>query len=507
MRIHHGLFTFALTACAGAPTAVAIELSPTVISSLSAETTVHAIVVGETTPLADEAVRVSVAYTDRNGTDHAIEPVDGRTDARGQFAAVIGGLAFDGTGTVTVEAAPGVLGTATFAVLDRTPPVIEILPPTIDNRVGPGLPLDIQVRVTDEIGVSEVTIDGLGTIIGSRSTVVSSGALDTTLTFRTGIPAGVAAGPNVRVFALARDLSGNIAAAAPITLTVDPAITIATPPGLTGALLADGDAQRLVSPRALAVSAQDGHLYVADVARTGACNPSCIWRVDAATGAVDAAPVVVGSGDIEGVAVDATSDNLFYSDRSNRIGRLTWNGTAYVNDTTCNDVDAQRPKDPFHLVADAGLGVLVADDNNQQVVRVATCNAGAAGTSFSTNGNLNAPHGIALGPAGEIFVSDFDRDEVRRVDRTTGVMTAFQSGIDRPYGIDFLAGTTSPFAGSLMVAAFDARTIESTRGMGTQAAAFLRNTPIDVASAGATMYVLTAPSSGNRGRIYKVSGF
>lgn len=506
MRIPR-LFVIALVGCTGDPTDVKVELSPAVISSLDGTTTVHAIVVNETTPLDDEPVRVTVAYTDRNGTVHAIDPVDGRTDTQGQFQTTLEGLAFDGTGTVTVEATTGVLGIATFAVLDRTPPKIEILPPTTDNRVGPGLPLDLQVHVTDEIGVSEVTIDGVGTIFGSRSTVVPSGALDTTLTFRTSIPAGAAPGPTVRVFALARDLSGNIAAAAALTLTVDPAISIATPPGLTGNLLVEGNAQRLVDPRAIVVSGQDGHLYVADIARTGGCNPSCIWRVDATTGVIDTNPIVVGQGDIEGIALDATSDNLFYSDRSNRVGRLTWNGTAYANDATCNNVGQQRPQDPLHLVVDGTLGILTADDNNQDVVRVATCNPTTVGTDFSMNGNFNSPRGIALGPTGEIFVSDFDRDQISRVDRTTGAVTNFQGGIDRPYGIEFLVGTTSTFAGSLLVAAFEGRTVESTKGSGTQAASFLRNTPIDVAVTGGTMFVLTAPSSGNRGRIYKVTGF
>jgi len=49
--------------------------------------------------------------------------------------------------------------------------------------------------------------------------------------------------------------------------------------------------------------------------------------------------------------------------------------------------------------------------------------------------------------------------------------------------------------------------VASTHGMGPLAAAYLRNSPIDLAFVGGTMFILTAPSAGNRGRIYKVTGF
>ena len=57
-----------------------------------------------------------------------------------------------------------------------------------------------------------------------------------------------------------------------------------------------------------------------------------------------------------------------------------------------------------------------------------------------------------------------------------------------------------------MVASQD-RVIESTKGAGVLAAAYLRNTPIDLAFLGGTMFVLTSPSQNNRGRIFKVAGF
>jgi hypothetical protein len=507
MHVHRLVSLLALAACAGDPTAIQIELSPSVISSLDGSTTVSAIISDDSmTPLADVVARITVDYVDRNGTVHDIAPIDVRTDDRGVIHARLEGLLWDGTGTVTVETTAQVADSATFSVLDRTPPKIEILPPTVDGLVGPGLPLDVQIHVTDEIGVSQVTLDGNDTIFGTRTTVVASGSLDSTLTFRTNVPADASPGPTIRLNALATDLSGNIAAAAVVTLTVDPSITIATPPGLTGELLADGTATQLVDPRAVVVSAKDGHLYVADRAQVGACDPSCIWRVDATTGVVDPTPVLVGIGELEGVAVDATSDNLFYTDRASRVGRLTWNGTAYVDPVLCDDVALQRPQDPFHIVVDATLGLLVPDDNTDQLIRLATCATSTAGTNLTTNANFDAPHGIALGAAGEIFVSDTSRDRVELVDRTTGAVTAFETGIEEPYGMEWLGGA-SPYSNSLLVASLAERIVVSTKGGDPVGVTFLRNSAIDVALDGGTLYVVTSPGFGNRGRIYKVTGF
>src|SRR5512139_1025478 len=286
----------AVGACTGDPSAIDVELAPSVISSLDARLGVTVLVHDNAQPLDDQPVRITIAYTDRNGMPHEIPQVDGTTDTRGRFTATIEGFAWDGTGTVTVETAADVRTSATFVVLDRTPPKVEILPPTSDKRVGPGLPLDVQVRVTDEIGVSEVYLDATGGIDTTRRTVVASGAQDTTITFRTAVAVGAAPGPTIQLYALASDLSGNYASATAMTLTVDPAITIATPPGLAGSLLTDGTATQLVSPRSIGFSTKDNQLYVVDAAGTGACNPSCVWRVDPASGTVTGTPVYVGTG-------------------------------------------------------------------------------------------------------------------------------------------------------------------------------------------------------------------
>ena len=112
--------TLALGACAGTPNTVEVALAPPVISSLDGRTTVSAIVAEDAVPIGDTAVQLTVEYTDRNGTAHAIDPIDGQTNDRGVFTATVEGLRWDGTGKITVTA-EGLAGEAVFAVLDRTP--------------------------------------------------------------------------------------------------------------------------------------------------------------------------------------------------------------------------------------------------------------------------------------------------------------------------------------------------------------------------------------------------
>lgn len=500
------LFLILCAACTGPVDNVQVELSPTVISSLDGSTTVTALVASESSPLADTAVQMAVTYTDRNGTPHDIAPVTGTTDERGIFKATIEGLTWDGVGQVDVTA-DGIVGSATFSVLDRTPPAIEILPPTTDGKVGAGLPVDVRVHVTDEIGVSFVVFDSDGNQRIRRDSLGGAGQPDVTLTFRIQVPQGAQNGSTITLHALASDLSGNLAAAAPLTLTVDTSITIATPPGLMGTMLADGTAQRLVSPTSIVMSPKDGRLYVTDAAGVTGCNPSCVWRVDATTGAVDNTAVYIGQGQLSGIALDATGDTMYLSDRQNRVTRLTWDGTAYTSPTACVDAAQQQPQDPYHLVFDATLGILVTEDNDRNVQRIATCATNSVGMALSAMNSVESPRGLALGPGGEIYVSDEQQDRVSRVDRTTGALTLLQSGLNAPWGIEWLAGGTSPFADALMVASTGDRVVESTKGMGALAAAYLRNEPIDMAISTGTMYVLTRPSGGNRGRIYKVTGF
>lgn len=496
-------------ACAGDPDTLFIELAPDVISS--EDGTVHAAVlaVADGRTRDDSPIRLTVSYTDRNGVDHAIDAVEGKTDEAGRFDAVFEGLIFGGTGTITAEALddsgnPVAQTEASFTVLDRTPPVVTILPPTSNLVVGAGLPMEVRLDVADELGLSEVLVEAAGDLDSQRSTVIASGATDTIVAFDFDIPSNAADGPTITLYAQAKDLSGNIGVAEPVVLNVDGSITITTPGDLVSGTLVTGDQAFLDAPTALALSPMDGQLYVADNSG-GACNGACIRAVDPADGSVAANPVVVGQGTIEGIAFDATGDNLFYSDRTNRLRRLTWDGAAYSNGVDCNDPNNDNPQEPFHMVFDATLGLLVTDQQDDVVKRQAACDGSDPG-DFTAQA-FELPWGIAAGAGGEYYVSDNNDDVIFEVDGS-GTTTPFETrGLDRPRGLVWVGGS-SDFADSLLVANHEGRDVLSTRGGGDRRnAAFLRNNPVDIHLAGDTLYILTEPSAGDPGRIYTVTGF
>lgn len=207
----------ATTACTSGPTEVVVQLAPDVVSSLDGTLAVRAIVLGDQTPIAGEPLQLAVDYTDRSGTPHSIASISGTTDDVGSFEATFEGLTWDGHGTVTATGG-GIEGAATFAVLDRTPPKVEITPPAA-STVRRGSDLTVAVHATDEIGISQVFF---GSTVRARDrSLVTSGASDLTLDFDFTVP-DQPAGTTFQLFALAEDLSGNQGAATPITLTVVP---------------------------------------------------------------------------------------------------------------------------------------------------------------------------------------------------------------------------------------------------------------------------------------------
>jgi hypothetical protein len=218
-------------ACGPDTDSISIDLAPDVISSLDGSLAVHATAFAAREPAEGESIQIVADYTDRNGIAHAIEPAEGTSSATGGFDAVLTGFTFDGTGTVTARIMSGsepllvggepVEASAHFAVLDRTPPTVTITPPP-GSTIQRGNDVQVEVHVTDEIGISQVFFesDQGGGNNRDRGTVVASGATDTTVTFEFQVGDNIADGATITLYALAADLSGNQAAALPITVTV-----------------------------------------------------------------------------------------------------------------------------------------------------------------------------------------------------------------------------------------------------------------------------------------------
>ena len=132
---------------------------------------------------------------------------------------------WDGTGTVTATAG-AVTGEATFAVLDRTPPVVTIAPATLMQNND----TTVMVHVTDEIGISQVSFETTGDTGGGGggggggrqgTTIAIAGETDAMVPFDVGIGTQVPVGTVITMYAVASDLSGNEGVATPITATVN----------------------------------------------------------------------------------------------------------------------------------------------------------------------------------------------------------------------------------------------------------------------------------------------
>jgi hypothetical protein len=212
----------ALVACSTETSAVSIELAPDVISSIDGTLAVRAIAFADRVPVVEETIQIAVAYTDRHGAPHAIAPIEGRTGIDGSFEATLTGFSFDGIGAATAQiAGTTIAATATFAVLDRTPPTVTITPPAA-GQVRVGGDVTIQVAATDEIGVSQVFFEAGSGFERDRGEIVASGTTAANVSFDLKVKDSTPAGSTITLYALAADLSGNLAAAEPVTVTVQP---------------------------------------------------------------------------------------------------------------------------------------------------------------------------------------------------------------------------------------------------------------------------------------------
>ncbi|EFL31779.1 NHL repeat-containing protein [Streptomyces viridochromogenes DSM 40736] len=144
------------------------------------------------------------------------------------------------------------------------------------------------------------------------------------------------------------------------------------------------------------------------------------------------------------VAVDS-SGNLFFSDYSNhrvrrvdaatqQITTVAGNGTAGFNGDNQPAVYS-RLHYPRGVAVDAGGNLFIADCNNHRVRRVdaatrqITTVAGTGIAGFNgdnqpaVNAQLNSPIGVAVDAGGNLFITDFNNQRVRRVDAATRQIT------------------------------------------------------------------------------------
>ena len=196
-----------------------------------------------------------------------------------------------------------------------------------------------------------------------------------------------------------------------------------------------------------------GNLFIADQSNQR------IRRVDGATGIIT---TVAGNGGFgfsgdggsatatslffpSGVAVDAAG-NLLIADTNNARIRRVDGATGIISTVAGNGAfgfigdggpaTAASLNFPSRVALDAAGNLLIADTSNHRIRRVDGATGiitTVAGSGFAnrfsgdggpaTGASLNAPSGVALDAAGNLFLSDRNNQRIRRVDAASGIIT------------------------------------------------------------------------------------
>lgn len=201
-----------------------------------------------------------------------------------------------------------------------------------------------------------------------------------------------------------------------------------------------------------------GNLYISDYARIRKVTTNGVITTIAGTGN----PGYTGDGglatnaqlNVSGMAIDREG-NLYTSDsNNNRIRKVATNGIISTIAGTSSGgysgdggpaLSAQL-SGPADLAVDASGSLYIADANNNRIRKIGTNGlistfAGNGSYRFSGDGNpaataqLNGPKSVAVDTSGNVFISDFGNNRVRKVG-TAGIMTTVAGNGDSGYSGD-----------------------------------------------------------------------
>ena len=171
---------------------------------------------------------------------------------------------------------------------------------------------------------------------------------------------------------------------------------------------------------------------------TAAAQPDPVYVFTNFVGLLPVAGSLDGTGSVArfsfpaGVAVD-TNGTLFVADKNNHTIRqvtaagvvTTLAGSAGVLGTNDDTASAARFNNPMGVAVDSSNYLYVADSGNHTIRKVTaagvvTTLAGSAGVSGTNDGTgsaalFNAPSGVAVDTAGNVYVADHDNHAIRKV--------------------------------------------------------------------------------------------
>ncbi|MCP3919032.1 MAG: hypothetical protein GY711_26100 [bacterium] len=200
----------------------------------------------------------------------------------------------------------------------------------------------------------------------------------------------------------------------------------------------------------------DGMAYVASF------NSDAVLRYDGRTGAFDSVFVQPNAGGLNGpdagLAFGPNGDLYVPSFWTDHVKRFAGSGGTFVENFTSFPASGLvRPRTV--LFAGDGL-VYVTSEGSHEVLELTEAGVflralvtDDPGTPVDETGGLDGPTGVAIGPAGDLYVASIGTDEVLRYDRSSGdfvavFVAAGSGGIDAPTFLAFRprAGSYCPGA-------------------------------------------------------------
>jgi len=212
---------------------------------------------------------------------------------------------------------------------------------------------------------------------------------------------------------------------------------LAGQPGVAGLEDGPGDQAHFWLPNSVAVD-QTGNVYVADTASHTIRKISPVGLVTTLAGLSGSHGTTDGVGGQArfsapfGVAVDAAG-TVFVADTANNTIRhitaagvvTTLAGVAGQAGSADGSGDQARFRNPWSLAVDNEGNVFVADMSNNAIRKITPAGvvstlAGRAGVSGNADGPIaqarfNSPYGVAVDPAGDVYVSDSGNHAIRMI--------------------------------------------------------------------------------------------